>query len=72
MKYTKGETLLLLYDKFKESHYVSKADFMAITEIKDLTFRLYFAELRCYLAEFCPNAEIVYRKGDGVYHYHEY
>jgi predicted DNA-binding transcriptional regulator YafY len=63
----KAEAVLLLYDKFRDDRAVVKADFMALTGITDLTFRRYVAELRCYLMEWRPYEEIVYRKGDGVY-----
>jgi hypothetical protein len=71
MKLSKAEAVLLLYDKFTENHFVVKEDFLNEVEISDLTFRRYIGDIRCYLMEFHPNKEILYRKGDGVYHLKE-
>jgi hypothetical protein len=68
MRLNKAEAVLLLYDKFREDHHLIKADYLALSGVRDLTFRRYISELRCYLAEWRPYEEIVYRKGDGVYY----
>jgi hypothetical protein len=68
MKYSKAEAVLLLYVEFTENHVVIKSDFLALTAISDPTFRRYVSELRCFLAEWKPYEEIVYRKGDGLYY----
>jgi hypothetical protein len=64
----KAEAVLLLYDQFKDNHYLSKADYLSLTGIKDLTFRRYIAELRCYLMEWRPYEEIVYKKNENRYY----
>lgn len=68
MKFTKAEAVLLLYVKLEENHAVIKNDYIALTGISDPTFRRYISELRCFLAEWKPYEEVVYRKGDGIYY----
>jgi hypothetical protein len=65
---TKSEALLLLYITFEENHAVIKNDYLSLTGVSDPTFRRYISDLRCFLAEWRPYEEIVYRKGDGVYY----
>jgi hypothetical protein len=68
MKTTKAEAILLMRDELDEHAFLNKMDFLAKVDISSLTFNRYMSELRCYLANFRPDEQVIYRKSDGLYH----
>jgi hypothetical protein len=67
MRSTKCQTILLLYEVLVRRGYFRKEDVLGENQISDPTFKRYVSEIRCFLANFHPEEELVYDKKEDVY-----
>jgi hypothetical protein len=67
MKVSKAQALILLFDLLSHQKTMRKEDYISLVEINDQTFYRYLSEMRCYLANFRPEFELRYNRGDDTY-----
>jgi hypothetical protein len=67
MKTTKPQAILLFYERLVRTGRITKTDFLNEVIISETTFKRYVSEIRCFLANYHPDLDLVYHKREDTY-----
>lgn len=67
MKSSKCQVVLLMYRLLMEKGVLSRNEVISENLLSDATFKRYISEIRCFLANFENDVELIYSKKEDAY-----